>query len=126
MYCGEDYITNVDPSEIFVFEYPPYGEFRGIKCRYCGKNAKIYGRQTVSIIVKDGNTIERDLKRFVDDPEKSSKIQEQIISERQKEIKTSSVARRKYKEQHERAMKNKAEWVRRGRRPEERMEAIKG
>ena len=64
------------------------------------------------------------LQSSVNDAKVSSSIQDTMVKERQKEMSANSTARKYYEEQKRRNLANKAEWVKRGRSPEERIEAI--
>ena len=64
------------------------------------------------------------LQSSLNDANKSSAIQDTMAKERQREVSTSIYARRFYQDQKNRNLANKAEWVKRGRRPEDRADAI--
>ena len=64
------------------------------------------------------------LQSSVNDAKVSSSIQDTMVKERQREMSTNSTARKYYEDQKKRNLANKAEWVKRGRLPEERIEAI--
>ena len=64
------------------------------------------------------------LQSSVNDAKVSSSIQDTMVKERQKEMSANSTARKYYEDQKKRNLANKAEWVKRGRRPEDRADAI--
>lgn len=96
------------------------------KCPFCEGMAKIVGRPSPLIKIGENSNLYRQLREHSDDPEKSTKIQEQLIEDRKREVSHGGTKARYLKSQKEAAMKNKAEWVKRGRIASERMEAVKG
>lgn len=128
-HSADPYFTyTANKNEIKVRPHPYYPEeIQGyIQCPYCGGVAIVSGTPSPAAIMSGLGGVQARKINSISSPEEQTKAQEQLINERKKEIATSGTARRYYKTQHDRAMKNKAEWVRRGRKPEERSEAIKG
>ena len=96
------------------------------KCPFCDGMAKIVGRPSPLVKIGENSNLYRQLREHSDDPEKSTKIQEQLIEDRKREVSRGSTKASYLKDQKKAAMKNKAEWVKRGRIASERMEAVKG
>lgn len=97
-----------------------------LTCPSCARQAKVIGRPGPVIRVGDDTSIQRQIHKNTDDPDRLTAVQEWASKNRQQEIALSPRKRKYYQEQKEAASKNKPEWVRRGRKPEERLEAVKG
>ena len=118
-------------------EYFTYTTFKGevkeisdnyfIKCPFCNKKARVIGMPSVPVRLDGlGGVQAARINRYANDPDMLTKIQNEALDNNIRDVAISRTARMRKEAIKRNAAKNKAEWVKRGRKPEERMEAIKG